>query len=779
MNESRPDPQHLADPMLLTLLRTLFEMADAETRRRAGCLDRSPTGPTGADGGIGDEDDVTASAAHLRAAVDSHLMDLPADELHVRHHDLARALLHEADRLLARGGSLPGPRIELGRFAVETSLPIRPESPQERPPCGSGPHRPPLVGLVSLPWMAPSMPSIQLATLGSALAKAAIAFDVHEFYVDYAARIGLNLYYLLDNMLAFLPEWVFSRHYYEPETGDDLSSMLVEQPLAELPWPDGLGETILASLKPVTERYLDDLMTDVDWSRYDVVGCSLTISQLGASMAFARRLKLAHPSVVVVFGGSQCAGPMGQAILRICPYVDVVVHAEGEPVLPELVRRLRAGLSPVGIAGISHRIDGLPVTNGPSGPLVRLDGPRPSLDYDPYFTRLTRLGLTEKVNPWLPFETSRGCWYGEKVQCTFCGLHEIMKFRAWAADPVLTELERLAARYGVGRFYCMDLIMPRDYLRTLLPEVVSRGHDWKFFYEIKANVRRSELELLAEAGVHWVQPGIESLDSDLLALMRKGVRPAQNIALLKWSRELGIYCGWNLLFGLPGETQAPYDRMGELIPKLVHLQPPAGGGRFQLHRFSPYFDQPEAFGIEWKGAHPMFRHAFPVAEPDLNDLVYLHDFGLDPAMGEPVDSSKIDTAVRAWQRAYRDGATLVLSGPGNDDPCVVDRRDVTAPALVHRLTVAEARLLRFLDAGVPESKLAERFASEEPSVAAELGGAAAIEGVVRGWLFHDLVVRLDGRLLALPMQAERIRVGSSLAERAIETLPYADTVQHT
>ena len=560
---------------------------------------------------------------------------------------------------------------------------------------------------------------------------------------------------------------------------NDLSSMFAEHPLAGLHWPDGLSDAVLAALEPVTERYLDDLIADVDWSRYDVVGCSLTISQLGASMAFARRLKHAHPSVTVVFGGSQCAGPMGRTILRICPYVDVVVHAEGEPVLPELVRRLRAGSSLAGLAGISHRtVDGQ-VASGPSASLLRSDGARPHLDYDPYFTRLTRLGLAEKVNPWLPFETSRGCWYGEKVQCTFCGLHEIMKFRAWGADPVLAELERLAERYGVGRFYCMDLIMPRDYLRTLLPEIVSRGHDWKFFYEIKANVRRSELELFADAGVHWVQPGIESLDAELLALMRKGVRPAQNIALLKWSRELGIYCGWNLLFGLPGETRAPYDRMAELIPKLAHVQPPAGGGRFQLHRFSPYFDQPEAFGIRWEGAHPMFRHAFPVAESDLDELVYLHEFTVDPTLGEPVDSSGIETSIRTWQRAYRGGAMLILTGPGDGDPRVVDHRDIDAPALVHRLTDAEASLLRFLDTGVAESKVAERFAVSEPSAAAELGGAAEIADVIRRWLASDLVIRLDGQILALPLQAERMRIVGDPTVQVSATLPYADTVQHT
>ena len=229
MDHSLPTPPHLADPLRLTLLRTLFTMADVERGRRKRGPFRSPAGSPDSPESPGApsppaENGASRSAAHLRLAVADHLRDLDDDDLRRRHHDLARALLHEADRFLARDGSLPGPRIELGRFADASSIPVPPEfgstSRSGLRTNGHGVVPASRVGLVSLPWMAPSMPSIQLATLGSALAEADIEFDVHELYVDYAARIGLNLYYLLDNMLSFLPEWVFSRHYYGPETGE-------------------------------------------------------------------------------------------------------------------------------------------------------------------------------------------------------------------------------------------------------------------------------------------------------------------------------------------------------------------------------------------------------------------------------------------------------------------------------------------------------------------------------------------------------------------------------
>ncbi|MFI9291733.1 RiPP maturation radical SAM C-methyltransferase [Streptomyces gardneri] len=433
-------------------------------------------------------------------------------------------------------------------------------------------------------------------------------------------------------------------------------------------------------------------------------------------------------------GRSQCAGPMGSTIRRICPYVDAVVHVEGEQVLGELVRRFRDGRSLSGLAGVSRRTEDGEVVTAPAAELVVAGSRKLDLDYDAYFHRLARLGLTEKMNPWLPFESSRGCWYGQKVQCTFCGLHDIMDFRVWDADVVLAQLESLQKRYGVGRFYSMDLIMPREYLRNLLPEIAARGHDWMFFYEIEANMRRSEPETLAAAGVRWVQPGIESLDADLLSLMRKGVKPYQNVQLLKWCQELGIYCGWNLLFGLPGEGQASYTRMAELIPKLTHLQPPSGGGRFQLHRFSPYFEQPEAHGARWEGMHRMFAYAFPADKADLDQLVYLHDFTLDPSLGDPVDTSEVEAAVVEWRRANQAGARLDFIERSDEEGVIVDHRDVGSPPVRYPLDRAGSALYRHLDAGVAERLLAERFRDEDRDAFEALGGASGLAELVEQWL---------------------------------------------
>jgi ribosomal peptide maturation radical SAM protein 1 len=298
--------------------------------------------------------------------------------------------------------------------------------------------------------------------------------------------------------------------------------------------------------------------------------------------------------------------------------------------------------------------------------------------------------------------------------------------------------------------------MPRNYLRTLLPEVASSDRDWMFFYEVKANMRRHELETLAAAGVRWIQPGIESLDSDLLHLMRKGVAPSQNVLLLKWCQELGIFCGWNLLYGLPGETAASYVRMQAIIPKLAHLQPPSGGGRFQLHRFSPYFDHPENYGIRWSGAHHMFRYAFPVADADLNDLVYLHEFAAEADADVRAATSRVEAAVSRWRQAYRDGAALFLEACDDGGSTIVDERDPARPSREYELSAAETLLYLFLDAGVARKALARDFAAAHEEAFNDLGGVDSMLTTVHDWERDDLVLTVDGRIIGLALQTARM-----------------------
>src|SRR5262249_46480802 len=149
-------------------------------------------------------------------------------------------------------------------------------------------------------------------------------------------------------------------------------------------------------------------------------------------------------------------------------------------------------------------------------------------------------GSSEKKEIWLPYESSRGCWWGARQHCTFCGLNgETMAFRQKSPDRMIDGVKRLLARYPSQNIAMIDNILPHSYFRTVLPRLAEDPPAARIYYEIKSNLTLNQVELLRRAGVERAQPGIEALSSSLLQRMKKGVLARQNLALLRYGRAVG------------------------------------------------------------------------------------------------------------------------------------------------------------------------------------------------------------------------------------------------
>ena len=77
-------------------------------------------------------------------------------------------------------------------------------------------------------------------------------------------------------------------------------------------------------------------------------------------------------------------------------------------------------------------------------------------------------------NIWLPYESSRGCWWGQKHHCTFCGISDpAITFRAKSPERVIEDLEILTARHPTNKLCVVDWIMPPT---NPITGVVLTGH---------------------------------------------------------------------------------------------------------------------------------------------------------------------------------------------------------------------------------------------------------------------------------------------------------------
>jgi ribosomal peptide maturation radical SAM protein 1 len=222
----------------------------------------------------------------------------------------------------------------------------------------------------------------------------------------------------------------------------------------------------------------------------------------------------------------------------------------------------------------------------------------------------------------LPLESSRGCWWGMKHHCVFCGLNgDTMDFRIKPPERMIAEIRDVMDRWDPERISFTDNIMPLGYLQTVLPELATWERRPGLFYEVKANLKFEHLDLMRRAGMIQIQPGIESLSTNVLTLMRKGVSAMQNLALLRDCGSLGIYVLWNILYGFPGETVEDYAPLPDLFASIEHLRPPQYCVPIVIDRFSPHHRDPRAFGIDSYIPYPGFAALFPPGAPVM-DLAY-------------------------------------------------------------------------------------------------------------------------------------------------------------
>jgi ribosomal peptide maturation radical SAM protein 1 len=520
--------------------------------------------------------------------------------------------------------------------------------------------------LVCMPFGHAFSPSIGLSLLKSELAERGLAASVRYFSLRFADLVGWHLYHQIaletrPSIEDLAGEWIFSRALFGPGDRDnDYVDRILRRGAtwttnrASPPASGPLIDRILRA-RARAEGFLDRCLDEVLQARPRLVGFTSMFQQHVASLALARRIKESRPDVFIVFGGANCEGAMGAETVRQFPFVDAAVSGEADLLFPALARRVLDGQSIAGLAGVRTRAgvdEEFARGRFSSAPMVRDLDALPYPDYTDFFAQFEASRMGAYV-PSVLLETSRGCWWGEKMHCTFCGLNgQTMAFRSKSPQRAMDELAWLAHRHPGSDVQVTDNILDMRYFKDLLPALAKRPGGPELFYEVKANLTKEQLRLLRDARVTHIQPGIESLSDSVLKLMRKGVSALQNIQLLKWCKELGIDAAWNILWGFPGEPPEEYERMATLLPLLAHLRPPDGGGIIRLDRFSPNFDDAEGLGFEDVTPLPPYRHVYPLSSEALANLAYFFTFEYREPREVGSYVGPLRNEIRRWRRRW-------------------------------------------------------------------------------------------------------------------------------
>ncbi|WHZ17142.1 MAG: radical SAM/B12 binding domain protein [Nitrospira sp.] len=509
------------------------------------------------------------------------------------------------------------------------------------------------VALVNMPFSYSKYPSIQLGTLSALLKSKGIGVDCHHLNVRFAHKIGIPLYESICEKRALFGEWLFSYLLFRDNPKRAEYPQVFKPVFEQLARESGRPVSFFGEMATKTApQFLTGAMTAIDWGRYKIVGFTSTFDQNVASLTMARLIKDLYPDVRIVFGGANFDGEMGLEYFRAFPFIDHVVVGEGEVTFPALVNHILNGSTGAYPKGVTYRQGGH-IKFEPNPALFTEFAHTGPPDYDDYYHLLAELGTeaSRGLDRILLYEGSRGCWWGEKHHCTFCGLNaQSMKFRAKSSEQVAREMAYLSSRYDTTRFRLVDNIIDMKYVENLFGAFAQDRRDLDVFIETKSNLQKHQIRLLAAGGVKCMQPGLESLSQAQLRAMDKGVTPMQNLVCLKWCYYYRVAVSWNILLGFPGETNDDYRRQIDLIPSLFHLQPPEGAGKFWLERFSPYFTRPHEYGVHITGPGLAYAYVYDSRQVDLAKIAYDFEYELEQWPVDPDVYQELVETVQEWQR---------------------------------------------------------------------------------------------------------------------------------
>ena len=605
-----------------------------------------------------------------------------------------------------------------------------------------------------MPFADVGRPAIGVSLLKAAIGRSGFSATIEYFGLRLAELIGVELYQKISSAFApdlLVGEWFFADDLFGdaiPHEDDYFGRIL-----SAFAGPD----TVAALKRARRHRagFLDEAARRILALAPRVVGFTTTFHQSCASLAVARRIKAAANPPIVVFGGANCEGEMGLQLLESFPCIDYVCSGEADLSFPELVADLLGGRRGRGLPGgvLGRGRGGLPARSPAIPELNALPYP----DYDDYFEQIERTPLGEDAAGYLVVETSRGCWWGAKHHCTFCGLNgETMAFRSKSPARALAEITDLAHKYGRTRIGCVDNILDLQYVDTLFPQLAARGLGLELFYEVKSNLRLDQLRTMYAGGLRQIQPGIESLSNQVLGLMDKGVTALQNIQLMRWCAELGIECAWNLLAGFPGELPAEYARMAEVMPLLTHLPPPSSCAQVRLDRFSPFYTRSEVLGFRRVRPARAYFYVFPFGRAELNRLAYFFDFDYAEERDFLAYLAPVQAAVQAWWDAHLAGAGAprleARRIPGGF--AVTDTRPI-AGVPSREVTGLDAEVLHQCDTARTLPALLRHVLRPPTLAAGEADSEADVRAALSSLAAAKLLIVDDGHFLALPIFKDR------------------------
>jgi hypothetical protein len=290
--------------------------------------------------------------------------------------------------------------------------------------------------------------------------------------------------------------------------------------------------------------------------RPTLIGFSMYVWNRGICREIADELRRQLPGITLFAGGPEAtADPAG---VLAGDSFDFLISGEGEGPFAALCARLSKGAAVDGIPGIATRsANGVTLT--PATPLADLDTiPSPWLNGT----------LHTEGYPGILWQLSRGCGFS----CDFCfdsrGSHGVRRF---SLERIEAELRHFAS-HGVSQVFVLDSTFNQDQrsAKTILRMIKKIAPQIHFHFEVRSEFIDRQMAGLFAGITCSLQIGLQSADPRVLKQVGRSFRRDDFVSRTMLLNESGAVFGFDLMYGLPGDTLAGF---GESLDFALGLYP--------------------------------------------------------------------------------------------------------------------------------------------------------------------------------------------------------------
>lgn len=346
------------------------------------------------------------------------------------------------------------------------------------------------------------------------------------------------------------------------------------------PYAIGSLSSYAWSFKDIADEYelkgiffLRDKISDIINSLENpfLIGFSNYIWNFEYNKELASEIKKTFPECIIVFGGPQI--PEDSSLLHECPFIDFLIHFEGEVPFRDLLRAFLNKIDLKKVNNLSFRNKEGSVFSTPISTWDVADFPSPF--QSGFFDRLC------EENPDIDFvpliETNRGCPY----HCSYCSWGKIKsKVRFFPIERVYSDIE-WASRHKTDFLGIADAnfgMFPRD--KEIADKIIEchkkYGYPKKFQVSYSSGNKERVFEISKRLNDNGMDKGVTLSFQSMSETVQKNIgRTNVNAAdykiLLKKYSEAKIPTYTDLILGLPGETPESFKNgIDELLENGQH-----------------------------------------------------------------------------------------------------------------------------------------------------------------------------------------------------------------